>query len=680
MTVRGKLIGMCACVAAIQLGAAAGHGWFSRRASEHHAGTRGAHEQLELLVQIEAGLVWQLKELGDLALQRGRPAEGLNIDELLAAQKRVDEALEQFAERARAERQSREEEDVEGELANHAALAALIADLRAGVVGLAQAVRSRAVDRDVNRSMLESRVGLAIERLHAMVESEKEEVVEQEDEAAEAAAWSGRVAWSAPLVCAMVLMTALGLVLRSIAGALSDLARGASRVAGGDLDSPVPVRSQDELGRLATAFNDMQLDLRRRIEERDSALRDARFRTVSEAAPVAIAEVDGAGRMLYVNRRWLELTGSGPGSSSPWTDLVQVDDRLRVTRLQLDDGGAPEEVRVVRGDAAVWVSAQMARLDGDAADRHIVALADITAQKKAIARAEQLSRELMTVSRKAGMAEISAGVLHNVGNVLSSVLVSATTLGEVLRQSRVSGLVKAAGMLDERRDDLAAFLSTDRGKLVVPYLVQVAAHIVEEMESAQNDLTRIEKGIEHIRAIVTSQQSYAKSGALSEQLRLSEVLDDVLKLNSSRFDKHEVRIVRRLEADPPLVTDRHKAMQILINLISNALHAVKGVERSDVEARVENSITITMRSTSAGNLAVEVADTGVGIAPENLARIFEYGFTTRKEGHGFGLHSSALTAQELGGRLRVTSEGVGRGAAFTLELPVPAVGQAARSA
>jgi two-component system NtrC family sensor kinase len=62
----------------------------------------------------------------------------------------------------------------------------------------------------------------------------------------------------------------------------------------------------------------------------------------------------------------------------------------------------------------------------------------------------------------------------------------------------------------------------------------------------------------------------------------------------------------------------------------------------------------------------------VGIAPENLTRIFSHGFTTRTDGHGFGLHSAALAAQQMGGRLTAQSDGPGRGATFTLELPVAA--------
>lgn len=67
---------------------------------------------------------------------------------------------------------------------------------------------------------------------------------------------------------------------------------------------------------------------------------------------------------------------------------------------------------------------------------------------------------------------------------------------------------------------------------------------------------------------------------------------------------------------------------------------------------------------------ITVSDNGVGIAVENLTRIFAHGFTTKKNGHGFGLHSSALAAKELGGSLRASSEGPDRGATFILELPL----------
>ena len=69
-------------------------------------------------------------------------------------------------------------------------------------------------------------------------------------------------------------------------------------------------------------------------------------------------------------------------------------------------------------------------------------------------------------------------------------------------------------------------------------------------------------------------------------------------------------------------------------------------------------------------MKISYIDNGIGIPADNLTRIFGHGFTTRKEGHGFGLHSGALAAKELGGALTVESDGPGKGATFTLEFPI----------
>jgi signal transduction histidine kinase len=104
-------------------------------------------------------------------------------------------------------------------------------------------------------------------------------------------------------------------------------------------------------------------------------------------------------------------------------------------------------------------------------------------------------------------------------------------------------------------------------------------------------------------------------------------------------------------------------LMILVNLVSNAKYAMDGV------APVERLLTVKLEQHAADRARIEIHDNGMGIAPELLTRIFQYGFTTREEGHGFGLHSSALAAQELGGTLTVHSDGPGRGATFTLEIP-----------
>jgi signal transduction histidine kinase len=147
-------------------------------------------------------------------------------------------------------------------------------------------------------------------------------------------------------------------------------------------------------------------------------------------------------------------------------------------------------------------------------------------------------------------------------------------------------------------------------------------------------------------------------------MRLTEVVEDVLRLNASSLQRGDVRIVRRFEADPELVSDRHMIMQVIVNLLSNARHALADA------AVPEPTIEIATRLTAADSIALDVMDNGVGISAENLRHIFEHGFTTRRTGHGFGLHASAKAAQELGGRLAVDSAGAGRGATFTLEMPL----------
>jgi PAS domain S-box-containing protein len=663
MTMRTKLVLMCACVAGIQLASAAADTWLSGVAARHHLGSRDAHEQLEQLARIESGLVWQVKEVGDLIAETHESGEQDDLVQLGLAQQQVVDALARYRVLVGNQVDARGEARASQEGNRHTWLASITADLARSAEEVAQLGRGANLERDAWWT-LDERFRRSIEFLQLMRQTEAREVAEQDEAADRAAGLALTVSWLAPLASTLVLVVLLYLMLRSISRPLADLTVGAARVAGGDLETHIPVRTGDELGELATAFNRMQRSLKARSAERDQALRDARFRELSEAAPVAIAELDAGGCPVYANRRWLELTGAAPGR--PWSAVVHAEDRGCVLRLHGEPGGAAQELRIVRGERTIWVLAQVAPL-GDSRDgRAIAVLADVTAQKEAIARAEDLGRELMMVSRKAGMAEVSAGVLHNVGNVLNSLNVSASALKEQLTSSRAAGVVKAARMVEEHAGDLAAFLTSERGKLLPPFLIQTASHLAEEQRTALADVARIETAVQHMRAVVATQQSYAVVSAELEPLRLSAVVEDVLCMNATSFHRDEIRVVKRFEADPELLSDRHRIMQILINLISNARQAVTECGRSG-----ERTIVISTHLTEHGCVALEVADNGCGIAPEHLARIFEHGFTTRKSGHGFGLNSSRQAARDMQGSLSVNSSGAGHGAAFVLELPLP---------
>ncbi|CAH0249799.1 DAHL domain-containing protein [Pseudomonas brassicacearum] len=273
--------------------------------------------------------------------------------------------------------------------------------------------------------------------------------------------------------------------------------------------------------------------------------------------------------------------------------------------------------------------------------------------------------ELMDTARQAGMAEIATNVLHNVGNVLNSVNISADLVSRKLRSSKALGLGKAMQLINEHADDLGHFFTEDaKGKLLPGYLNQLVEAIAVEQQSLTDELAQLSKSVDHIKDIVSTQQSYAGANSLLEPLVVSELLEDALRMNSGALTRHHVTVIREYGDVPRIMGDKHRLLLILINLISNAKYAMAGVSN---HAR---NMTLKAAVIDGQTLQISVKDEGEGIPEENMTRIFAHGFTTRKEGHGFGLHSCALAAIEMEGRLTAHSEGPGRGATFQLQLPL----------
>jgi C4-dicarboxylate-specific signal transduction histidine kinase len=143
-----------------------------------------------------------------------------------------------------------------------------------------------------------------------------------------------------------------------------------------------------------------------------------------------------------------------------------------------------------------------------------------------------------------------------------------------------------------------------------------------------------------------------------------ELVEDALRINAAAFERHRVQVIRKFDETTPLLSvDRHKVLQVLINLFGNAKYAM------DVQTSDEKRLIICIEPIASQRARIVVTDNGVGISAENLVKIFTHGFTTKEGGHGFGLHSSANAAKEIGGSLTAHSDGPGRGATFILELP-----------
>jgi C4-dicarboxylate-specific signal transduction histidine kinase len=185
-----------------------------------------------------------------------------------------------------------------------------------------------------------------------------------------------------------------------------------------------------------------------------------------------------------------------------------------------------------------------------------------------------------------------------------------------------------------------------------------------EQAGILNEVKELTKNIDHIKEIVAMQQSYARVAGVMEVQSIPALVEDALRMHATALDRDHVRVVRQFDPIPDVLTDKHKVLQILVNLISNAKYALSN------STATERLLTIGARMNGTGTVLVSVADNGIGIGPENLTRIFTHGFTTRKDGHGFGLHGGHLAAREMGGTLSAHSDGAGKGATFTLELPI----------
>ena len=296
-------------------------------------------------------------------------------------------------------------------------------------------------------------------------------------------------------------------------------------------------------------------------------------------------------------------------------------------------------------------------------------------EQRVLDRTEALRREnrerkeaesaLVRASRHAGMAEVATGVLHNVGNVLNSVNVSATVVRDTLQGSEVPTLARIARLLADHRDDLGAYLTADpKGRLIPEVLEALALQLGREHELLRTEQEQLSRNIEHIKEIVVMQQNYARVSGILERTQIADLVGEAVQMHSDGLKRHNIHVVRQFSEIPMVLIDKHKVLQIMVNLIQNAKNALEESPSGD------RRIVLSVKRASEGTFCVSVEDNGVGIPPENLTRIFSLGFTTRKAGHGFGLHSGAIAAREMGGTLLAASAGSGKGALFTLELPI----------
>ena len=411
--------------------------------------------------------------------------------------------------------------------------------------------------------------------------------------------------------------------------------------------------------------------------EVEGALRTAeeKYRSIFENAVEGIFRTSPEGRYMEANETLARLYGyvSVSEMEASLTDIgarLYVDHTRRKSfkkTIERDGEVRQFESEVYRRDGKViWIS-ENARAVRDSHGQLLYyegTVEDITARKASEREMQQLHKDLMLASHASGMAEVATGVLHNVGNVLNSLNVATDEMIEQIAKSRLGHLGKAAQLIAEHQDDPAEFFAKDpRAKALPGFLTKLAGHLEAEQQRMREELETVSSHVDHIKQIVTTQQSNARSIGALETLQPAELVTDALKLVNVGQDRGPITIEKDFQSACKVVADRHSVLQILVNFLRNASHAIEEANQE------QKKVCITIHEKGTDLMCISVTDTGIGIPPENLKRIFQHGFTTKNQGHGFGLHTSVLAARQMRGDITATSLGTAMGATFTLELP-----------
>lgn len=376
------------------------------------------------------------------------------------------------------------------------------------------------------------------------------------------------------------------------------------------------------------------------------------------------------GTMADFSRAMTALAGGDLDAAQARVDFIPVEAKSRD-----EVGEMARSFNTLQQEIALAATGLAGAREGLRKARDELTEINVNLEMRVVARTVELEaahKKLVIAARRAGMAETAIAILHNIGNVLNSVNVSVSLLDQMLRGSREKArhLPKLVALLEDQTTELGRAVTSDvKGHQVIEYIRKFAKASEQERDDILRELEALIKSVEHIKQIVSTQQSLARGASLIETFDLVELTEEAVRINHTRIGEHDIEIVRRFETIPSIVTDKHLLLQVLVNLVSNAVRAVAE------SGKPERRIVLTIAADAEDRVRWQIDDTGVGISEDHMTRIFESGFTTKSGGQGgFGLHSSALAARRMSGSLSAHSDGVGQGARFVLSFPQDASG------
>ncbi|MFT6832024.1 MAG: signal transduction histidine kinase [Planctomycetota bacterium] len=273
--------------------------------------------------------------------------------------------------------------------------------------------------------------------------------------------------------------------------------------------------------------------------------------------------------------------------------------------------------------------------------------------------------EFVRSARIAGMSDVSMGVVHSAGNILNSVNVSTKLLAKELAEIGISDLRAMIAELKEHQNDLATYVTQDpNGRFLLPFLSATTEALDDLRTRCLVELESVEHGVGHVIDLIRSQEKYAIGAAVVESTNIDEVINQALNIATlAGEDATEIHIERSYSKISEVHIDRHKLTSVLINIISNAVEALNLSELK------EKRLELAIYPMNDARFVIEIMDTGVGIAPENLDLIFTASFSTKDDSSGQGLHTTANLCKELGIAIGTVSEGEGFGSVFKLRVP-----------
>jgi signal transduction histidine kinase len=291
----------------------------------------------------------------------------------------------------------------------------------------------------------------------------------------------------------------------------------------------------------------------------------------------------------------------------------------------------------------------------------MVIVSDITERIKAQEQLKAAQKELIEKAHHAGMFDIASSNLHNVGNLLNSIVTSTHVIKEITKKPYIEKLKKANEMLSHNLDKAETpIINAPDNDTLLKYYFHLEQQISSEIKVINDEIERLGKKAQSIDHVIKSQQEYVSFGTITDEHDLVEIINDVIKIHSKQLDQNSIKVVVSGDDDYKIQAQRVKMIHILTNLIKNAIDSM---QNTPIDSRVLGFRLQTEKN----YIILKVSDQGIGIEKENITKIFYFGFNSEENEFDDGLHSSANYMAEMGGKIWAESEGKNKGATFCLK-------------